>query len=331
MRLLNRTTRAVSLTDAGERFLGGARRVLADLTEIEQAAAGQGSAPRGELAVTAPILFGRLHVLPIVTEFMRAFPDVTARLMLLDRPVDLIEERLDAAIRIGHARGLKRDRDAGSAACAASWSRRRPIWRGAARRSARRISRRTTSSCSAGSGRRSGISARTVRCRLSPRLTVNTAEAAIDAVSEGIGITRVLGYQAVDALARGAVVQVLGGVRARGKPGASALSGRRASAAEAARLHRFRGAETARAALSRDRRSAALLGVKRAYFSSITLRHFSLILSLLLFEAGQQHARVLALALAELRDVGTAGGALLRRALREVPRKAARRRERQSG
>src|SRR5262249_51195864 len=69
VRLLNRTTRAVSLTEAGERFLGGARRVLADLTEIEQAAAGQGSAPRGELAVTAPMLFGRLHVLPIVTAF----------------------------------------------------------------------------------------------------------------------------------------------------------------------------------------------------------------------------------------------------------------------
>src|SRR6187397_2785086 len=101
VRLLNRTTRAVSLTDAGERFLGGARRVLADLTEIEQAAAGRGSVPRGELSITAPILFGRLHVLPIVNEFLRQFPDVTARLMLLDRPVDLIEERLDAAIRIG--------------------------------------------------------------------------------------------------------------------------------------------------------------------------------------------------------------------------------------
>src|ERR1041385_321538 len=66
VRLLNRTTRAVSLTDAGERFLVGARRVLSDLAEIEQAAAGLGVAPRGELSVTAPILFGRLHVLPII-------------------------------------------------------------------------------------------------------------------------------------------------------------------------------------------------------------------------------------------------------------------------
>src|ERR1044072_8797696 len=100
VRLLNRTTRAVSLTEAGERFLSGARRVLADLSEIEQAAAGQGSAPRGELAVTAPILFGRLHGLAIVTEFMRGFPDLTARLMLVFLRVDLLEEPLDAAIRI---------------------------------------------------------------------------------------------------------------------------------------------------------------------------------------------------------------------------------------
>src|SRR6195256_2730752 len=101
VRLLNRTTRAVSLTDAGERFLGGARRVLADLEEIERAAAGKGTAPRGELSVTAPILFGRLHVLPIVTEFLSGFPAVTVRLMLLDRPVDLVEEGIDAAVRIG--------------------------------------------------------------------------------------------------------------------------------------------------------------------------------------------------------------------------------------
>src|SRR6266700_1756830 len=101
VRLLNRTTRAVSLTDAGERFLVGARRVLADLAEIEQAAAGLGAAPRGELSVTAPILFGRLHVLPIVTEFLAGFPDVTVRLMLFDRPVDLVEEGIDAAVRIG--------------------------------------------------------------------------------------------------------------------------------------------------------------------------------------------------------------------------------------
>src|SRR5262245_60977947 len=101
VRLLNRTTRAVSITEAGDRFLAGARRVLADLDEIERAAAGAGTARRGELRVTAPILFGRLHVLPIVTDFLDRFSDVSVALTLLDRPVDLVEEGLDVAVRIG--------------------------------------------------------------------------------------------------------------------------------------------------------------------------------------------------------------------------------------
>src|SRR6516162_3682861 len=101
VRLLNRTTRAVSLTEAGERFLVGARRVLADFEEIERAAAGEGAAPRGELRVTAPILFGRMHVLPIVTEFLDRFADVSVALSLIDRPVDLVEEGLDVAVRAG--------------------------------------------------------------------------------------------------------------------------------------------------------------------------------------------------------------------------------------
>src|SRR6185295_14135131 len=101
VRLLNRTTRAVSVTEPGQRFLAGAKRVLADLAEIEQAAAGQGSAPRGELRLTAPIVFGRRHVLPLVTDFLAQYPDVSVRLALLDRPADLVEEGFDAAIRIG--------------------------------------------------------------------------------------------------------------------------------------------------------------------------------------------------------------------------------------
>jgi len=99
----------------GQRFLGGAQRVLADLAEIEQAAAGQGAAPRGELAITAPILFGRLHVLPNVAVFLADYTDVTARLMLLDRSVDLVRRdlmsrsasgRCPTRARSPHASGL---------------------------------------------------------------------------------------------------------------------------------------------------------------------------------------------------------------------------------
>jgi len=206
VRLLNRTTRAVSLTDAGERFLGGARRVLADLTEIEQAAAGQGSVPRGELSITAPILFGRLHVLPIVNEFLRQFPDVTARLMLLDRPVDLIEERLDAAIRIGPL--------ADSSVIATRLGSLTRVVVAAPDYLARRGMPQRPDEIAAhdaivfgGLGRwEFGADEKPVR--FTPRLTVSTAEAAIDAVEAGIGITRVLSYQAVDALERGTVVQL---------------------------------------------------------------------------------------------------------------------------
>src|SRR6187402_2908473 len=183
VRLLNRTTRAVSLTDAGERFLGGARRVLADLTEIEQAAAGQGSVPRGELSITAPILFGRLHVLPIVNEFLRQFPDVTARLMLFDRPVDLIEERLDAAIRIGPLADS-------SAIATRLGSLTRVVVaapdylarRGMPQRPADVAGHDVVAFGGLGAGQWDFGADGTVRT--SPRLTVTTAEAAIDAVAE---------------------------------------------------------------------------------------------------------------------------------------------------
>src|SRR5581483_10582331 len=206
VRLLNRTTRAVSVTDAGARFLIGAKRVLTELAEIEQAAAGQGTAPRGPLALTAPILFGRLHVLPVVTAFLRDFADVSARLTLLDRPVELIEERLDAAIRIGAL--------ADSSAIAARLGALRRIVVASPDYLKRRGMPTTIDDLAGHDVVAFGALARWEfgerAMRVTPRLTVSTAEAAIDATIAGLGLTRVLSYQAVDALARGDVVQVLG-------------------------------------------------------------------------------------------------------------------------
>ena len=201
MRLLNRTTRAVSVTEAGQRFLAGARRVLADLAEIEQAAVGQGRAPRGELRVTAPIVFGRRHVLPLVTDFLARYPEVSVRLTLLDRPVDLVEEGFDVAIRIGALA------DSSAIATRVGALRRivvaAPAYlkrRGRAE-VARPISPATTSSRSPASiGVERWRFAGDVEAAIKPRLIVNTAEAAIDAAIAGFGITRVLSYQAVDAL-----------------------------------------------------------------------------------------------------------------------------------
>jgi DNA-binding transcriptional LysR family regulator len=100
-RLLERTTRSVRPTEAGARFLEHARRLLAEVDAAERDAAGLHEAPRGELAVTAPVVFGRLHVLPVVLDFLDRWPEVTARLALLDRTVSLVEEGFDVAVRIG--------------------------------------------------------------------------------------------------------------------------------------------------------------------------------------------------------------------------------------
>jgi DNA-binding transcriptional LysR family regulator len=207
--LLNRTTRAVSVTEAGERFLAGARRVLADLAEIEQSAAGQGQAPRGELRVTAPIVFGRRHVLPLVTQFLGRYPEVAVRLMLLDRPIDLVEEGFDVAIRIGELS------DTSAIATRVGAMRRVVV---AAPSYLDRHGRPKTPDdlVSHDTIAFVGIDGVTrwtfgddVEAAIKPRLVVNTAEAALDAAASGFGITRVLSYQASDALAHRSLVRLL--------------------------------------------------------------------------------------------------------------------------
>ncbi len=212
VRLLNRTTRSVSITEVGRILLTGAKRLLADLDEIERAAAGEAAAPRGELRATAPILFGRLHVLPIVTEFLAKFPDVSVALTLLDRPVDLVEEQLDVAIRIGEV--------SESSVIATRI--------GAVHRVVVAVPDYVTkhgmpqvpadlqghdivafagiSAIDRWIFRSTAVEATVA---LSPRLVVTTAEAAIEAARAGCGITRVLCYQAADHLARGELLRLL--------------------------------------------------------------------------------------------------------------------------
>ena len=100
-RLLNRTSRRLTLTDAGRSYVAACRRILEDIGEAERAAAGEYSAPQGDLIITAPIVFGRLHVLPVVIEFLAAYPDIDVRLVLADRVVNLLEDHVDLAVRIG--------------------------------------------------------------------------------------------------------------------------------------------------------------------------------------------------------------------------------------
>ena len=91
-RLVNRTSRRLALTDAGRSYVAACKRILDDVGEAERAAAGEYSAPRGDLMVTAPIVFGRLHVLPVVIAFLEAYPDIDIRIALADRVVNLQED-----------------------------------------------------------------------------------------------------------------------------------------------------------------------------------------------------------------------------------------------
>ena len=101
VRLLNRSTRHVRVTEAGQRYLEDARRVIAAADEADEAAAGIDAPPRGLLTVTAPVLFGRRYVMPGISDFLRRHPGVTVDALLLDRVVNLLEEGVDVAIRIG--------------------------------------------------------------------------------------------------------------------------------------------------------------------------------------------------------------------------------------
>ena len=100
--LLHRTTRSIKLSEEGERYAAACRRVLTELEEIDVSVGGGQSAPRGTLTLTAPVLSGELVLRPILDAFLDATPTVSARLFLLDRPVNLIEEGIDVALRIGH-------------------------------------------------------------------------------------------------------------------------------------------------------------------------------------------------------------------------------------
>jgi DNA-binding transcriptional LysR family regulator len=99
--LLTRSSRRIGLTDAGRSYVAACKRILEDVGEAERIVAGEYTAPKGELSVTAPIVFGRLHLVPVLADFLRAYPDIDVRLTLSNRQVNLTEEGIDAALRVG--------------------------------------------------------------------------------------------------------------------------------------------------------------------------------------------------------------------------------------
>lgn len=211
--LIDRTTRRMMLTDAGRDYLKTCRQVLEELERAESRIAGQSTELSGELAITAPVSFGRLHVLPMIAAFLDAYPRINARLLLIDRIVDLIEEGIDIAIRIGELpdSGLVAMR-VGTLKFSVCASPNYLAQHGVPASIADVTERDcvTFSGMAGGSrwifkSKRYGRKAVKVRSRLS----VNNAEAAVEAAVAGVGITRVLSYQARSALDAGLLKPIL--------------------------------------------------------------------------------------------------------------------------
>lgn len=210
-RLLHRTTRQLSLTEAGMSYVAACRRILEEVGEAERTAMGEYVQPRGELVITAPVVFGRLHLVPIVAEFLAQYPEIGINLILTDRVVHLMEEQVDAALRIG-------DLPDSNLMAVGVGSVRRVVCGSPAYLKAHGtpvspgdlighecISFEVLESKRAwvfGSGKGQ------VAVPVPSRLTVNTAEAAIDAAMLGVGLVRVLSYQVAAAL-RSASLRVI--------------------------------------------------------------------------------------------------------------------------
>lgn len=197
-RLVNRSSRKLTLTDAGRDYFAACKRILDDVSEAERAATGEYSVPRGELILTAPIVFGRLHVLPVVSEFLKAYPDINIRMVLTDRTTNLFEEHVDLGVRIGTLPD--------SSLVATRLGVVRRVVCASPRYFADHGVPETPDDlrehdCVSFEGLTaadawtfaSGKSEAIVPIR--SRLVVNTSEAAIDAAIAGAGITRVLSYQ----------------------------------------------------------------------------------------------------------------------------------------
>jgi DNA-binding transcriptional LysR family regulator len=211
-RLINRTSRRLMLTDAGRSYVAACKRILEDIGEAERAAAGEYMAPRGDLTVAAPIVFGRLHVLPVAIEFLKAYPDIDIRVALADRVVNLREDDIDLAIRIG-------DLPDSSLVATRVGAIRRVVCGSPAyfaqRGTPKSPGELSTHDCITFDGLMSpdawkfAVGKSIVSVAIHSRLTVNTAEAAIDAAIAGIGITRVLSYQVASALRAGTLALAL--------------------------------------------------------------------------------------------------------------------------
>lgn len=219
--LIIRTTRSLRLTESGMRFMAECRELQVALREAEDAARGIHADPQGQLRVTAPVMFGRLHVAPNLADFVDQHPGVQAEALFLDRNINLIEENLDAAFRIGHLA------DSGLAAIRVGQVRHICVAAPAY------LARHGTPATPEDLGAHQVIHASAVHAAahwpfmvagerrnldLKPRLRLNTNDSVIDLARQGRGLVHVWHYQAADHLANGSLVEVLGAFAPKPEP-----------------------------------------------------------------------------------------------------------------
>jgi len=205
-RLLLRTTRNVRLTDAGRQYYDDARAILSSIAEANESVSGVNSQPRGLLTVTAPVLFGRMFVMPCIAAYMGRHPQVDVSAHFVDRVVNLVEEGMDVALRIGHLPDsslratrlgqMRRVLCASPGYLAANGVPGHPS----------DLLQHTIVSSSAVSPRvewRFGSGQEAVTVRMKPRLVVTSNDSAVQAAVDGLGITRLFSYQVAARVARG--------------------------------------------------------------------------------------------------------------------------------
>jgi DNA-binding transcriptional LysR family regulator len=208
--LLTRTTRALRLTDRGKIFLESCQQILEDIDGAERRVRGENADPRGELRIAAPILFGRLHVLPIVNGLLTEFRDLAVRLTLSDRNVHLVDDGVDVAVRIGELADsslITVKLGEVSRVLVAS-----PAYleaRGMPKSPAKLMDHDIIAFESIDATNEWRFKASENSIRVEPRLAVNSADAAIASAEAGFGITRALSYQVRASVIAGRLVPVL--------------------------------------------------------------------------------------------------------------------------
>ena len=202
-RLLHRTTRQLSLTEAGGAYVAACRRILDEIGEAERAATGEYMTPKGELTITAPVVFGRLHIVPVVAAFLAQYPEIEIKLVLTDRVMHLMDEQVDVAVRIGELP------DSSFVATRVGTVRRvvcaSPAYlaRHGTPMAPGELAAHACVSFEVLESRRAwdfGTGKSTQSVPVHARLAVNTVDAAIAAATLGAGLIRVLSYQVMDAL-----------------------------------------------------------------------------------------------------------------------------------